>query len=566
MKNITLYFCMLLLAIRTDAQTSANLDINQVKAMLNPAGDLFWDFHNAKYEIPKGKGVNSIFASNLWIGGLDSLGLLHVAAQTYRQNGTDFFQGPVMSASSYSAATDAQWNKVWLINKTTIDSFRQNLFSVIPVNISSWPAQGNLALGQGQYLAPFMDINGDGIYDPTSGDYPCIKGDQAVYFIYNDDRNTHTESGGSKLGVEIHGMAYEFHNSADSALNYTVFTNYQIINRSGHTYDSVYVGNWTDTDIGLPTDDFIACDVGRSAFYGYNGAPCDSNGAPGTYGCSPPAQAIVMIQGPLADPNDGIDNNHNGVIDEPGETWVMAHYTYYNNDVNPVNGNMRNAQAYYNYMHGKWGDNSLLTYGGNGVNTGVVCDYMFPGISDPSGWGTNHVPMPSWTEASSGNTPGDRRGLGSYGPITLHPGEEICAGFAYVWARDTSTQTGYPASHSIGKLQTYIDSVKKFYVANNLGNCDCNAVNIGQAGVQQYSNNFAFNVYPNPASDLLFLDFKMEPISASVELLDITGRGLSSQDVKDLHNQISIGELASGFYFIRIQQGTKTITRKFVKK
>jgi hypothetical protein len=80
-KKCTIHFRFFFL-LNLSAQTSASLDENNIKARINPAGDLFWDFTNAKFEVPKGKGVNSIFSDNLWIGGLDSLGQLHLAAQT----------------------------------------------------------------------------------------------------------------------------------------------------------------------------------------------------------------------------------------------------------------------------------------------------------------------------------------------------------------------------------------------------------------------------------------------------------------------------------------------------
>ena len=35
-------------------------------------------------------------------------------------------------------------------------------------------------------LAPFVDQKGDGIYDPTEGDYPDIEGDQAIWWVMND--------------------------------------------------------------------------------------------------------------------------------------------------------------------------------------------------------------------------------------------------------------------------------------------------------------------------------------------------------------------------------------------
>src|ERR1051326_4938345 len=113
------------------SQTSAHLNINNINANFNPPGDLFYDYQNSAvigFEVPKGNGTQTIFAGNLWFGALDEGEQLHLAAQTYHQAGCDFFQGPVMNAWNYSAATDAQWNKVWRIKRTTIDSFNLGLF------------------------------------------------------------------------------------------------------------------------------------------------------------------------------------------------------------------------------------------------------------------------------------------------------------------------------------------------------------------------------------------------------------------------------------------------------
>ena len=54
-----------------------DLDINNVKAGLMNGGDMWWDLvGNAKYEVPKGGGVHSLFASALWLGGIDNKGIL----------------------------------------------------------------------------------------------------------------------------------------------------------------------------------------------------------------------------------------------------------------------------------------------------------------------------------------------------------------------------------------------------------------------------------------------------------------------------------------------------------
>jgi hypothetical protein len=60
------------------------------------------------------------------------------------------------------------------------------------------------------------------------GDYPLIRGDQALFFIFNDDRNVHSETQGNKLKAEIHGMAYVFDLPGDTAFNNTIFMNYKI--------------------------------------------------------------------------------------------------------------------------------------------------------------------------------------------------------------------------------------------------------------------------------------------------------------------------------------------------
>ena len=42
----------------------------------------------------------------------------------------------------------------------------------IPSYFYDYPAHGNTALNQDFYLSPFLDYDGNGFYDPSSGDYP----------------------------------------------------------------------------------------------------------------------------------------------------------------------------------------------------------------------------------------------------------------------------------------------------------------------------------------------------------------------------------------------------------
>jgi hypothetical protein len=63
----------------------------------------------------------------------------------------------------------------------------------------------------------------------------------------------------------------------------------------------------------------------------------------------------------------------------------------------------------------------------------MPCDFMFPGDTDPLGWGTGGSPQPTWTEQTSNNTPNDRRFVQSAGPFVLKPGavNNITVGVVY---------------------------------------------------------------------------------------------------------------------------------------
>ena len=571
--------------------SSADLDIGNIKATINSNGCLFNNGsvgYSPGFEVPKSSGSHTIYTNNLWIGGFDGGGNIKLAAETYRQNGTDIWPGPLDNNAVATATTSAYWNKVWKINKSSIDSFKlwNNNPSAypnytVPSSILNWPANPYFT-GESVNLAPYHDGNGNGIYDPDTSptgnsaiDYPCIKGDQAIYFMYNDAK-IHTESGGTPIGVEIHGMAYSFSITADSALNNTVFVNYKIINRSNVSLDSCYIGNWTDLDVGNPFDDFIGCNVEKNFYYGYNGDNFDEdyNGLLG-YGSKPPAQGIVFLKGPLADVGDGLDNDRDGCVDgtKDGANCVpetlqrekigMSKFVYYKNDFSVI-GNPTQSSHYYNYLSGKWKDASNFTYGGDGYNelTNIKCDFMFPGSSDPVGWGVggniqNPNPQANWDEATVSNTPGDRRGLGSYGPFTFETGEELCIDFAYVFSRGNTNLA------SVTKLETDVDHVTNYF-NSNLASCDCSGSVI--AGIAKTDLGNTIFMYPNPATDNLSIKFERAAKNPIFEIIDLTGKQVATGRLENKINNIDIGALAAGLYFVKITDDTAIYNSKFLKE
>ncbi|HLG35635.1 MAG TPA: T9SS type A sorting domain-containing protein, partial [Bacteroidia bacterium] len=528
-------------------------DIANVRARIMNGGDMWWDAvtqTGPKYEVPIGSGKHSLFSGAIWIGGLDASNQLHVAAQTYRQSGTDFWPGPCGSDSS----TCLLYDRVWKINKQDVINFIAG--APATPDMISYP--GNYP--NGQPLAPFVDVDGNGIYNSAAGDYPdfglsgspnccdILHGDQAIWWVINETGNNHTETGGASFGLEIQCQAFAF-NSTDADLNNTTFYQYKIKNCSSISFHDVYFGLWADADLGNYLDDYVGCDVPRGMGYVYNGDSIDEG--PTGYGLHPPALGIDFLQGPLADLNDGVDNNRNCIIDEAGEDIIMSKFVYYENSFS-FWGNPSVATDYYNYLKGNWLNNQVMTYGGAGNGTGsgatnIPCNFMFPGNSDHQyEWGTGGnclapaAPQADWGEYIAGNAPFDRRMLLSVGPFTLVPSGMVnCITLAAIWVRDTNSTSPY----SLAALQLADDKIQLFFDS---------CYHYGSLGIQEQENIYA-TVYPNPVSDILEINFGKNISDGKFILYDIFGKAIREVGVKNKTAiKVSCKEFAAGIYVYRI--------------
>lgn len=429
------------------ATSSVQLDINNVRCLIHNGGDMWWDLvGNPRYEIPKVPpgvpAIHSMFASAVWIGGYDAAGRLRLAAQTYRQSGNDFFPGPLSLQGTTDANTCQRWDRHFVITRQEINAFRaayqanpNNLNLGSFPNILSWPAI-NTDPGFERFLAPFVDVNGDGDYTPSAGDYPDVLGDMAIWWVYNDKGNVHTETGAAQIGMEVQALAFAF--ATTDEVNNMTFYKYKLINRGTLALTQTYMGVWVDADLGFYNDDYVGCDTARGLGYCYNGDNDDN--PPQGYGQNPPAIGTDFFQGPIGD---------------DGNRLKMTNFMYYDNDFS-VRGNPTNAIHFYNYMRSIWKDGSpLVANGGNGYGTGTPTNYIFTGY--PGGASTRGVcpynaPPPGWDEASAGNSPFDRRYLQSAGPFTLLPGaiNEIVVGVP--WARDANGDLAPGGDGRIGSV------------------------------------------------------------------------------------------------------------------
>ena len=507
------------------AQSTAELNINNVRALINAYGNMWYDGAISQYHIPANGTSTPMYCAALWIGGTDVNDQLRLAALRFGQNGDDYWPGPLTVDGQATVSLDVcnEYDRHYKITQNEVQTFRgmfdyeydtiDGIISIVATQNSSydedkiaqiikeWPAHGNTSKNQSRYLAPFCDVDRDGEYDYTKGDYPyydfnnelcpktlkanlkrgekydparsmeqvygtggnaitgtilsdqVLKGDQTIWWVFNDAGNSHTESSGQQIGLEIRAQAFAF--STNDEINNMTFYTYEIINRSTYELRNTYFSQWVDPDLGYGWDDYVGCDVKRGLGYCYNGKDQDGSGTAETYSGNPPAVGIDFFQGPYMDP-DGSDNpkidierakTHdrykdllqtywidslncydtiqlsedadlfydnetggvwyfkpgdaigncaingvnfgNGIVDD--ERFGMRRFVYYNN-TDADNGEPKEAIDYYNYLTGTWRNGTRMKFGGNGITTGtidMVADFMFPGDSDPWNWGTD---------------------------------------------------------------------------------------------------------------------------------------------------------------------------------
>ena len=77
------------------------LDINEVQAFVLNGGDLHRNAGNPGYEVPKGSGKHSIFASALWMGGIDAGGQLKGLILDLRNNPGGYLDTAVSTISDW---------------------------------------------------------------------------------------------------------------------------------------------------------------------------------------------------------------------------------------------------------------------------------------------------------------------------------------------------------------------------------------------------------------------------------------------------------------------------------
>ncbi len=476
--------------------------------------------------------LTAVFTSGIWIGAkVGPQHELRLAASMYN---THYSPGniPVIGqVPPSSVCSDPSWRGyyVQLTDPTLFNGGtryktaggRQYTFNYD--SWAAWPVQKG---------APFVEVNGIPGYQPAwNGDRPGIgngmtaRPDELSFFVYMDYTNCTNNQHASELslpggtlplGVEVQQLNYMFN---CSPLQDMYFVKYRIINKSSLIWDSIYVSNLNDTDVGDADDDAYGCDSLRDLGFYYNFDNLDN-----AYGKNPPAIGVRFLQSPLVQ-----TFNNNDTANLPYDTLIgykmtgMSGLNKFFGGGNDCTGDPDQAINAYNFMRGKDG------CGGNLINwvTGQITSFVYSG---------NACSRTGWIDSSQH----DLRNIQNMGSFTMNPGDTQIIVLSYMITRE-----GGNNFQNVCALQSLSDSALKYYY-NDFRTCI-------PIGIQPISNEIPtkfelFQNYPNPFNPSTNIKFNI-PLLREVS----EGRGVLLKIYDAIGREVAVlvnEELKPGTYEI----------------
>ena len=488
------------------------LTINNLRPVVSANGDL------SSLQIPlvhpksgmyHKDGVEMIGMSNLLFAGVDEQMVIRSSGSFLNvASSRDLFS---IKPGRFDQYYSSGWvkRKVWKVSRKDIDYHIRNfMYSnyAIPQDILDWPALGNPYNFSQDCLAPFHDVNNDGIYNAEDGDYPHIRGDQAIYAIAHDQGEKYYLE--KEIGLELHAMIYAF-DSSRSELQNSIFAHYTILNKSSHDYTDFKIGVNLNDALGTKYSNYIGCDTSLNMFYVYKEDNNDENG----FGVNPPAFGVVFL-------SDSMTN----------------FATYRKSTL--IDGHPRTSEEFYDRLNSRWLNGDPINYGGGGTSSTppvVPTKFMYSGdpVSDTGWLYKDHY--------SSGRG----RGIGAVAGKTFNSGDTLEFDIAYVLARDISKNN----VENVTELRNEVKMVKDFFDAKLFPNWrnSCLFTQIEEHGKYVKQN---IVIAPNPTSGMVSVF--SEKFVKSISMYASDGRKVMEKTLINGNFTMDLSDQPHGIYFVRI--------------
>ena len=280
------------------AVTPTRLNINNLSTEFRNDGwtDRLSSTGYSGFVFPKGSGRTAIFQSGLVWGAKTNYGsndTLHVGGATYS---VGLRPGRILSPG-VPEDPNLPKNRIYRVRPDYLSAdlsveaseegtTQSQVRAQYALDWNQWPATDG---------APFDDRNGNGTYE-SAVDIPGKKGaDQTVWYVSNDLDTARTRAlyGTVPLGIEMQLTVWGY--KQRGMLDNIIFKQYRLINKSTRTFDSMYVCQWSDPDLGDLFDDFAGCDTALHLTYCYNAAAID----PVYFPLPPPAVGYQLLNAPM---------------------------------------------------------------------------------------------------------------------------------------------------------------------------------------------------------------------------------------------------------------------------
>jgi hypothetical protein len=523
--------------------TSTRFSINNISTLLNNNGISDAIGSNPSFYFPQNARTTTVFCSGLlWGAKVDSKIL--TGGSSYRSSLTPgrILTNGLAEDPNSSSARIYRVRRDYKEADLLPDAFDMGMpvLEQYEADWNEWPAD----LG-----APFNDINNDKTYTPFI-DIPGVpNADQTIWFVANDLDTAKTNKfyGTSPMGVEVQCTIWGY--NRNDFLGNCLFKEYRLINKSKNTFKDMFIGVWSDVDIGGGSFDLPGCDSLLNLGYMYVGFVPNAQ-----YGNTPPAVGFFLIKGPTV----GKKNLNMTAL---GWIYKNSGLVYSDPDPNSYKGTV---SLYYN-LQGLLNDGTghlLLMSMGKGTT-------KFPYSGDPV-TGTGFIAGTEKLYDGGYASPSDHRIMVCSGPFNMAPGDTQTIKFAEIAA------IGSDRLESVSLLKDYTRSIAKMY---NI------AIPVDVKKETTIPSSFSLSQnYPNPFNPSTTISYSI-PVETpgssrtslqhvTLKVFDLLGREVATlvDEFKQAGNyqvQFSvktgyIPSLPSGIYFYRLQAGDYSETKKML--
>ncbi len=529
------------------------IDVGNITTWVANNGFHDWvvDSSNWNGAYPNGVNAGVIFSEGILWGGLVNDGQLPLV----RVNGNNYGSGCSPITRLYRVRYDYSTADLTL---DAADFFNKDISQVSTEDIDEiktqykkdwdeWPANKG---------APFYDKNKDGKYEPGI-DIPGVPGAvQTIWIDYNDSLSNELY-GSQPIGLEIQETYWGYY-PTDSLGNF-IFKKVDIIYKGlpfsppNAKIDSMYIVQWSDTDIGYGVDDFAGCDTTLNLGFAYNAGNLDKIYS--NFGLIPPAVGYSFIQGVsenTGNPNDSAIFNFKW---KKGRKYVnrknLSSFIYFGSgatwadpDFSP-NGKLQ----FYNLMRGYL---PRPSYPAAITFPSSVADYTSNGVYLLDG-----NPL-TQTGKIDGNVdgPGDRRIMMVTGPFNLKLGDtaEVVIALAGGIGNNHLASVSYMKQNA-----SYASLLFNAFVSAMTSGQVLTPNNPPHQKIPEGPNNYILRQnYPNPFNSATVISYSLAK-SAHVKLIvyDVLGRIVKTlvDEYKVAGNYEAVfnaESLPSGVYFYKI--------------